>query len=436
MTRSPQTSVAGLVSRAAWLASMATFAGVRLAASIAFRGRQRRASLCGEHLAQLLERLGPTYIKVGQLLSTRSDLLSTGARVPLTRLQDQVRCMPTVMAEQIIRSELGADLATQLTGNGLRPIAGASVASVFHATLLSGANVAIKVQNPDTARQIHVDLKLLVLVAAGLSRLPILRRIPVRETIDQLVDLIQGQLDFKREARNCRTLGTLMPSDQILIPIVMDDYSTASLITMEFLPEASGGSELLSLDLTSSVETATRALYAMIFVAGLVHCDLHPGNLKLLGRGRIAIVDFGLFAELDVDDRGDFAEFFVAMADDNGARCAEIAMSKASYRSLSFDAAAFTDDVKALISQNSGRRPGDFQVAGFVARLIDLQRRHGLRSTTGFTQALIALLVFEGTVKAHTPKLDFQGLARPFILPALLRADRHPPEKWMTPPRA
>jgi ubiquinone biosynthesis protein len=164
----------------------------------------------------------------------------------------------------------------------------------------------------------------------------------------------------------------------------------------------------------------------MIFTEGVVHCDLHPGNLALGPGDLVTLVDFGLTAELGADDRRAFAELFYAMAENDGELAARIAIETAVHRPPGFDRPGFTRDVCALIAEASGALPADFQVAAFAGRLIDLQRRHGLHSTTAFTMPIMALLTLEGTIKGHAPSLDFQALARPFVMPALMGSTRVP----------
>ena len=422
MTPIGMSSQLGLIWRAMVIAARTVLAIVMGVPAVVLAGRGARMHVAGTRAASLCEGLGPAFVKVAQLMSTRGDVLHRDFREPLGRLRDDARAMSPSRARGRLEASLGKERAARLTARGLLQLIGAaSVASVFKATLPSGAVVAVKIRDPAAAGRMTSDLRILVAASDLLARLPMLDLVPVRESITQVADLLERQLDFREEARCCEALGRELASNTVLIPIVVREYSSEAVLTMEYLPQAAvAPTAIVVADRAPAVETALRALYCMIFVVGIVHCDLHPGNLTLLDDGGIAIVDFGLFVELSDADRRDFAVFFVSMAEGNGDRCAEIALSKATTRRRSFDEQAFTREIRQLVAAHSGRRPRDFQVAAFVARLIDAQRRHGLRSTTGFTQAIIALLVFEGTVKSVAPDLDFQAAARPFLLPAIV----------------
>jgi ubiquinone biosynthesis protein len=156
-------------------------------------------------------------------------------------------------------------------------------------------------------------------------------------------------------------------------------------------------------------------LYDMIFGAGLVHLDLHPGNVLVDPAGRIVLLDFGLSAQLDPETREEFTDLFLGMATGDAAEVARIVYETAHAVDGRFDRARFLAETEAAVARHHGKEVAQFEVAEFVVDLMQISRRNGLRIATRFTRILLALVVFEGTLRAWDPHLDFQREARVFI---------------------
>jgi ubiquinone biosynthesis protein len=156
----------------------------------------------------------------------------------------------------------------------------------------------------------------------------------------------------------------------------------------------------------------------MIFIEGFVHCDMHHGNLHLLPSGLAALIDFGFVAELKNNDRVKFAQFFYAMATNDGVRCADITFETAFYSPPDLDYEKFEADIVQLVNSVSAKKANEFLVAKFVIGLFDIMRHYRICGTTSFTMAIISLLVFEGIAKEVYADLDFQYEARPYVLQA------------------
>jgi ubiquinone biosynthesis protein len=185
--------------------------------------------------------------------------------------------------------------------------------------------------------------------------------------------------------------------------------------------EGFGGECASGAEARAALAAAVRALYRMIFVEGCIHCDLHRGNLGLIPGGRAAIVDFGFVAEIGDQARKNFARFFFAMATNDGATCARITRNTALSVPPELDYAAFRAEVVALVDGVARAPAREFRVAGFVGRLFEVQRRHGLRGTNAFVMPILALLVLEGIVNEVDPGFDFQAEALPYVLHAAVR---------------
>lgn len=382
------------------------------------RSPESTASLVGRTLTDLLEDLGATFVKIGQVLSSRPDLLPSDVIAHLKRLQQDVSPFPRSQPEGALQEGLGDAAATAFSSIDPVPIASASVANVYKARLHVGRSVAVKVRRPGLARQVEDDLAVLSALARLLQRLPPLRIVPVIGIADEVARGIRLQVGFAQEAlHNRRFRSNFAGADGVVVPKLVDELCSPSVLTMEFLDH------LRRLDtLPPGDEEGQRGalvglhvLYQMVFVDGFVHVDMHPGNIFIGPEGEFVDLDLGLVVELSDADRRTFAEFFIGIAMNDGTTCARIVRDTAQQLNPSFEAETFEEAMVALISGYSGLDAAGSEVAQFAVDLFDVQRRHGVRGSTNFTLVIISFVVFEGIVKQIAPTLDFQAEARAFL---------------------
>lgn len=396
------------------------YAGRRAAARLR-RSGETRGSVLGRTLAELFQALGPSYVKLGQLLSTRRDLLTDDTIRPLARLRDQLPPGPFRVVPRLFRAELGVEVADVFAELERTAVASASIATVYRGRLHDGRVVAVKVRRPEVARVVRADLRLLRAGARLLSRLPPLRLIPVQATLEDFCVALERQLDLRREADTSRRLRAALACEpDVVVPALVDELCGESILTMEYVDgmrpvDQRGGEEA-----RQALNAAVRALYRMIFQEGCIHCDLHQGNLHYLPGGRAVILDFGFVVEIGGAARMRFAQFFYAMATNDGERCARITRDIALAVPPRLDYGAFRAEVVALVERAWRASAGEFRVAEFVGRMFDLQRRYGLRGSSDFVMPILSLLVLEGMVLEVDPELDFQREARPFVMRAAI----------------
>lgn len=413
-----------LTARAAYTLFFAALATLVLAHRFAglgrrLRSRAERHAAATRTLRQLFERLGPTYVKLGQILSTRHDLFGEAITRELARLQDRTSPIPFDTVAPLFRRELDAELDDVFAEIDPKPIASGSVASVYRARLHDGRVVAVKVLRPGAARLIEADLGVLHLVVRALGRLPPFRLVPVRGTLDIVGSCLRRQLDLRAEAASNRRLSAALRCEpSVVIPAIVEPLCSASILTMEYVE----GFDRPHIGSPKALRTALRALFRMIFEEGFVHCDMHQGNMHFLGGDRVALIDFGFTAELTDSHRRLFAALFFAIARDNGPACARITVEMASSVPANLDYGEFERAVCAIVEKAAGASAREFQVARFVVDMFNVQRRFRIIGTTAFTMAIVSLLAFEGIVKLIDPDLDFQREALPYILPAPRRA--------------
>jgi ubiquinone biosynthesis protein len=277
----------------------------------------------GRHLREMLDELGPTFVKFGQLLSTRPDVVPPDIVTELRGLQDDVRPFPFEQARQVIEEELGLTLEQAFLRFEQAPIAAASIGQVHRATLPNGDEVAVKVQRPNAPRQIESDLALLYQAARLIKeRVRALDFIDAKELVDEFARFIRQELDYKLEARHADTFGrNFADSELVVVPKVYWEYSGARMLTLQYLD----GVQLRDLDLeTTSFDERRELAYRvtqtwmeMIFRHGFFHGDPHPANVLVLDGARIGLVDFGLVGKLTEEDMTRLTRLFIDAATEN-----------------------------------------------------------------------------------------------------------------------
>jgi ubiquinone biosynthesis protein len=282
------------------------------------------ASARGQHLREVLDELGPTFVKFGQLLSTRPDVVPPDIVIELRALQDDVRPFPFEQAEQVIEEELGNTLERLFLDFEPTPDAAASIGQVHRATLPNGRHVAVKIQRPGAPRQIEADLGLLYQAARLVrERVRALDFVDTRQVVDEFARSIRKELDYRQEGRNAQNFRRHFAGDpHVRVPRVYWQYTRPRVLTLEWID----GIQLADLDLVSTRleqrrELATRiteAWMAMIFRHGFFHGDPHPANILVPREaGTIGLVDFGAVGTLTDDDMSKLTGLFIDASNEN-----------------------------------------------------------------------------------------------------------------------
>ena len=282
------------------------------------------ASARGQHLRDVLDELGPTFVKFGQLLSTRPDVVPPDIVVELRALQDDVRPFPFEQAERVIEEELGNTLERLFVEFDPTPVAAASIGQVHRATLPNGRKVAVKVQRPGAPRQIEADLGLLYQAAKlARERIRALDFVDTRQLVDEFARSIRQELDYRLEGRNAQNFHRHFAGNpHVRIPKVYWQYSRARVLTLEWID----GIQLADVDLVAMTleerrELAyriTEAWMTMIFRHGFFHGDPHPANILVPPEaGVIGLVDFGSVGTLTDDDMSKLTGLFIDAANEN-----------------------------------------------------------------------------------------------------------------------
>ena len=388
------------------------------------RRRDQYGQLLGHSLAKLCEALGPGFIKAGQIMSARPDLLPADVGAPLRRLQNQIAPFDGARAAKIIETAFDRPLHELFDSFDLAPIASASIAQVHRARLKDGREVAVKVRRPGVSRVVTDDMRILSFIARALSKLPGMKAVPLPELVNEFVAPIRQQLNFHLEAANTRRFRKEFALvEHIRLPALVEDLCTEEVLTMEYLDhlQRTDGNSFGASERKTAALAGLRALYKMIFIDGFVHADMHPGNVFIREWGEFVILDTGLVAVLDEANRRDFVDFFFGLINNEGRECARIIYDNASYRAKNFDREAFDAAMVQLIARHSALKCHEFEVAQFVYEVMETQRRFKIRGSTKFMMTILSMVVFDGICKQLYPQCDFQSEARGFLITARYR---------------
>ena len=369
----------------------------------------RDQPLCEDasQLADDLEKLGPTFIKLGQLLSTRVDLLPAPYTDALARLQDDVAPFPYADVEAIVVEELGVDLRHAFASFDPEPLAAASLAQVHRAVLRSGREVVVKVQRPGIRAQISDDMAALgELAEFADAHTAWGRRLGFSELLEQFRRALVAELDYTREATNLTTLARIVePWPRLVVPRPVPDYSTGRVLTMDYLPgrKVTALTPLARTDLDGGplVDDLFRAYLQQMLSEGFFHADPHPGNVLLTPDGRLALIDLGMVARLSTTARDAMMKLLLAVSDGNGIGAADALTALGTQRE-SFDRDAFRTSVGDLV-QRSVELGSELQAGAVVLELTRIAGASGLRPAPELALVGKALLNLDQVAQTLDP---------------------------------
>jgi ubiquinone biosynthesis protein len=385
-------------------------------------GRRGLVRALGRAQVALCERLGATFIKVGQIASTRGDLLPPEWVDELSALRDQVPPFPFEEVRRVVESSLGRSLGELFSVFEREPIAAASVAQVHRATLRrNGAIVAVKVRRPDLAEKVALDRSILLAAARFAERLaPSLRLVSLEEAVATFCDAVEQQIHLRNEAdHNRRFRANFAGEADLHFPAIFDDACSDEVLTMEFV-EGLREEELKTsdVDLRHVVMAGMRCVCRMIFSHGFVHADLHPGNMRFEPNGRIVLFDLGLVAELGERDRLINAQLLFAFATGDGKTVARCFFENAPHTATP-DYDAYEREISAFVERLRRRGLGNVQLALEIGRIFDILRRHHIQARSHMTMVNLALATAEGLGKRLAPELSLADEALPYLAEAL-----------------
>lgn len=376
----------------------------------------------GHALVRLCTTLGATFIKVGQIASTRADLLPDGLVAELSTLRDRVPAFPFADVRRIVEHDFGRPLEAVYASFEERPVAAASVAQVHRAVLrTSGETVAVKVRRPDILDKLKLDRSILLFVGRTLERLiPSLRLIALEGALRSFCDAVGEQVHLTNEARNNQRFTANFADDpDVQFPRLHLEACSDAVLTMEFIDGVQEDElEAHGVDVHALVATGMRCVCRMIFLHGFVHSDLHPGNMRFLPPARIVLLDLGLIGQLTDEDRLMTARTLFALSTGDGVTMARLFYENASHTATP-DYAAYEREMVAFVDYVRRQGMANLQVTAEIGRIFDILRRHRIQARSHMTMVNLAMMTAEGLGKRLAPELSLTDEALPYLAEAL-----------------
>src|SRR5690242_16965091 len=387
----------------------------------------------GQHLREMLDELGPTFVKFGQLLSTRPDVLPPDIIAELRGLQDDVRPVPLADIEKVVEEDLGLTIEQLFTDFEERPVAAASIGQVHRATLPNGRRVAVKVQRPNAPRQIEADLALMYQAARLVrERVKALEFIDPRQLVDEFARSIRQELDYRLEARNAEAFHhDFSGHPHVSIPRVYWSSTRTRVLTLELLE----GFQLADLPLDAwQMEERRRLAYllteawmTMIFRNGFFHGDPHPANVFVLGDAEhIGLVDFGQVGKLSDDDMSKLTRLFIDAANERieqlPRRLADLGVRYDRDREDDFVA-----ELREMYSRYYGASLSEIDPLQVIREAFQLIYRLNLRLPTRFVMLDKAIATLASVGVELYPDFNVFEVARPYARSLML--ERYTPQR-------
>lgn len=373
----------------------------------------------GDRLRLVCEELGPTFIKFGQLLSSRIDIIPPHVIRELARLQDRVPAFPFDEARKIIEEELGAPPEKIFEGFPDVPLAAASIAQVYRTTLPSGEKVVVKVQRPGIKKQVATDLNILEGLARAFERHVSESKgfYPV-DLVRLFRKTINREMDFFIEARNAeRFRHNFSESPDIRIPKVYWDFTTSRVMVMEDIEgvrvDEVDRLKAMEIDRRDIAQKGARAFLKQVFIDRFFHADPHPGNFSVLPDGRIALVDFGIVGRLDRDLLEELSGVLLAIANWDAAKAARHIL-RMNVSENEIDEDAYKSDLAYLIESYAGRPLRQVNLGSIINETIYMAGRYHVKVPADLVLLGKAIVTMEGVGRRLDPDFDMVSVSRDF----------------------
>ncbi|MCA1718170.1 MAG: AarF/ABC1/UbiB kinase family protein [Actinobacteria bacterium] len=384
----------------------------------------------GVRLRRTLEDLGPTFVKFGQLLSTRSDVIPEGILVELQKLQDTAAPIPLEAAQAVIERELGAPVGKVFAALDPVLLGSASIGQVYEARLHGGERVAVKVQRPDAQRRVEADLALMRDLAAILdARFGDRIFVDVKELVAEFEGVIRRELDYEAEAQNARRFAINFAGTPVKIPRVYTELSTRRVLTMEFI-EGTRFYNLQPLLLPPAerrkvATMGAEAIFKMAFEDGFFHGDPHPGNLILTPQGGLALLDFGMVGFMSRGDIEALSRLFIAVIQ-RDAEAVLRGLEGLGVRYAPEVRGPLVQELREFLYKYSGLSVGEVTLGQALSELISLVRRYRLSMPPVFPLLTKALVTAEALARSIDPTINVYEIAQPYA--SRLLRERYEPD--------
>ena len=366
-----------------------------------------------EELAEDLKNMGPTYIKLGQLLSTRPDLIPEPYMKALEALQDDVEEIPYSEVQKIVEEEIGQRISKAFESFEVQPLASASIGQVHLAILRSGKKVAVKIQRPGVRKNFTEDLDTLKeLTYLAVKHSKTAKKYAVDEILDELRFILLNELDYVKEAENLIALGeNTKKYPKIVIPQPVEGYSTSKILTMDYID----GQKITSISPISRIETNYKPLVDELVAAylkqiifdGFAHADPHPGNVHLTTDNKIALMDLGMVAKFGPDLREHILKLLIALSKYNGEETANVLLKMSEY-DKNADLVGFRKEINRLVLDSQNKTAKDLQTGRLLIQMNKVAAEKSIKLPVELNILGKILMNMDQIVAVLTPDYDLQ----------------------------
>lgn len=379
--------------------------------SIARAGWERR-------VRNAMAELGPTFIKLGQVLSTRPDLVGVALADELSNLQKNVPGDPPEAVRRTIETELDGPLERFFAEFDEQPMASASIGQVHRARLHTGEAVAVKVQHADIVQKVRVDLDILAGLAQMAQMIEEFQNYRPQAIVEEFRRTLSNELDFSRELRNMQQIARNFGNDPTLrIPRAYPEYSTDRVLTMEFLEgialEERERLEAANVDMAALARAGANIYMRMIFEHGFYHADPHPGNILVLNGNVFGLLDHGMVGRIDEALHDDFAEMLLAVTDQDAEHLAML-ITRVGATPPNLDRATLTLDVADFVAHYGSQSLDRFDLSGALNEMTEMIRRYHIMLPARIAMLLKMLVTLEGTARMVQPDFNLIEVMVPY----------------------
>jgi ubiquinone biosynthesis protein len=380
-----------------------------------------------ERIRLALEELGPTYVKMGQILATRPDLIPMSLIQELRKLQDKVAPFDTAGIKAHVSGELKRPLEEIFSSFDETPLAAASVAQVHRATLKDGRRVVLKIQRPNIERTIDTDLNIAEWLAELIEqRIPEVQRYNPSGIVKEFRKSIVKEIDFEREAYNMKRFARNFRQDpNVYVPKVYDEYTTSKILCEEFIDGVKAEAKLIMKDRSPAqrekiAQAGIRMIVEQIYVHGFFHADPHPGNIFILPDDRICPIDYGMMGVLDQERIDELLGFLVAILTKNTDKMIRLFFKLGLIRE-DVDVRALRLDLEDLLNRYEAVEMAKVDVGRFISQIFEVITRHDIVIPSDLMLMGKSLATIDGVARDIYPELDPLAALRPHVLKVYMR---------------
>lgn len=374
-----------------------------------------------EELVEDLKKMGPTYVKLGQLLSTRPDLLPDHYLKALANLQDDVETISYEEVEKIFEEEIGVRIKKAFVEFDPVPLASASIGQVHKAVLHSGRIVAVKIQRPGVRRNFLEDLDTLQQMAdLAVSHSKAARKYALNDIIEELRYILLNELDYNKEAQNLTILReNLKMFDYLIIPSPVAEYSSSKVLTMDFI----AGKKITSLgklirtevDFNPLIDDLVEAYLKQIIVDGFAHADPHPGNIHLTTDNKVALMDLGMVAKFSPKLQEKIMMLLVGMSKKDGDAISEALLEMSEFDNVTANVHSFRKNINRLVMDSTSTNAEDMETGRVLLQMNRIAADEGIKLAVELNILGKILLNLDQIIAVLTPKYDLQQAIRRFM---------------------